>query len=346
MRRTSFTGAALVAGAVAIACGGSTAGSPSGGTTGSACDDLFNALYASSCTGGPAYPADEIARIKPRFARVCASIFTLPGSGYTSGNIEACAQAIQSAGASCQIDTVDRGACATPSGTLANGAPCNTDAQCAGGWCGRPGGSCGTCEPALAVGQSCRGMSYPCVGGATCDNNGTGNCVAITYGDVGAACGTGGAQCQTGLHCDAAGHTCAGPGAAGAACLTSYECASGLFCGGFGTGAASGTCTAGGDVGAPCPHGTDDCANGKGLNCDASSQTCQQVVWARPGTPCKDFTQPCLVGSCPFGGSATVCPTIVADGQPCNASDPATTCDTFSSCVGGTCQLEYSTVCR
>lgn len=195
-------------------------------------------------------------------------------------------------------------------------------------------------------GANCDELSTLCQPGLYCAAR-TGQCQEL--GDTGAPCGEGASPpgnpggCQAPLSCvgDPGMATCA-LGGSGAFCLDDYDCASGLGC-------VPGPCAGSGVVAR--------------IGCSASG-TCQPVNWVSPGQTCDGYATRCLVGSC--GGSSFVplvqpadggpamgiCPTIVADGQPCNSA-----CDVSAECFSptgkagmsgltGTCTLLDSVVCE
>jgi hypothetical protein len=67
---------------------------------------------------------------------------------------------------------------------------------------------------------------------------------------------------------------------------------------------------------------------------------CRAITWVSASQPCGNLVR-CLVGEC----NAGQCPAVLQDGQPCNEADLGTTCDTFSSCIGGICRLLGDTTC-
>ena len=79
-----------------------------------ACDDYFEAAFASSCTN-VLPPAGEIARLKARFETVCTSTMSLTGTGVTATTLEACVAAIRAGG--CSVRAATTGPCALQ-GTL------------------------------------------------------------------------------------------------------------------------------------------------------------------------------------------------------------------------------------
>ena len=334
-----FTFAALASSVVlAVACGGQTSGP--GGGSGSACADYYKAYFAGGCLPGTP-PADEVARTESRWNTLCEGQLALPGEGITHAQIEACAQAVRSGG--CNAVTTSS-ACAIPStGTLADGAACESDAQCTSGRCFVPasGGpapsACGTCAQTAAVGESCSGKG--CGAGAACaDVNGTSACEPRTQGAAGAACNGLDKACAEGLLCSAATLTCSAPAAAGEKCAAPSDCAWPLTCPPSTAGGS--TCTNLGQSGAPC-NSDDECASGFG--CDSTARTCSAIAWVAAGQPCNAGAR-CLVGHCPYDASGQpqgVCPTVIADGQPCDTSNTGTTCDTFAQCLAGSCVLTF-----
>ena len=290
-------------------------------------------------------PAQESALVA-RYARQCQATLGLPGTSPDLPSVlSACAAQIQ--GASCNTGYAQLDACSKiPEGSLGNGSPCASDLQCASGSCsvstgsGAGAGSCGTCQPAIADGAACD-QGGACVPGDTCIFSASGATCQKTpaLGDVGAACATNEA-CKAPNHCAlAAGATngsCAAPVAAGGACVESTDCASGLLC----TGGNARTCNPPLGAGAACVGG--DCA--VGYQCDADL-TCHAVVFVAPGGTCDGDERFCSQGRCPIDQTDTAtdptgtCPTIIADGQPCDPASTSAQCDAFAACVGGTCTL-------
>ncbi len=343
-RRTAIACLLFTTTTVAFGCvGASSSGGGGGGGTGSTesvCDAYFDAYVASYACQLP-LPTAEVARLRPLFDTDCNALLALPGAGSVKAFLVACAAAIKSD--PCTLSTPD--ACSYVSGTLAAGAACVDGAQCASGDCtfsssgSADGGtstdpSCGTCAELIDVGGACDqgscGATAVCVGTAT-----SSTCMTVTYGAAGAAC-TGAAECEPAFFCDPTTQRCAAPGPEGSACGSYLECAAPLVCG------SGNTCAQGAASGAACAT-TSDC--GRGLGCDPTSMTCIALAWASAGEVCS-AAAPCLIGICPLGGTSPtgVCPTVVANGQPCPA-DATSTCDVFASCINGECALEDSAVC-
>ncbi|MBI5531293.1 MAG: hypothetical protein HY898_01160 [Deltaproteobacteria bacterium] len=351
--------------ASACACTSSSSDAPRGdaGTDASdstetgtdSCEHYFLATHSRRC-GGPVLPAAELDRIHARWIQACANQLQLPGSGITPVTLDACASALETVAcllqgppAACQFH-----------GALPKGAACNEDSQCQSGRCVNtetdlPSGyrsplRCGTCVGVVDVGQPC-GQDL-CPAGAGCFLTDPASnayvCFAVTEGEAGAGCDQVKAWCKPGLYCDAQSSQCTPLHELGATC-TPYGpsgCQPPLICSGN-----PATCVEPGQVGAKCKQSVD-CA--PGLGCAyLTTHLCSTVTWVGPGEPCSD-TSLCLVGSCPQetasepdAGSQTKCPTLLADGQSCdNSNGQPSTCDTFSVCMNGTCNLLDSFVCQ
>jgi hypothetical protein len=357
VRARSFASTAVVGAALSLAaaCGsGSSGGAGNGNAGGSPCDALFDMLVGNGkCPAQTPLPAAELSRIKPRFEQSCQNALALPGSGLTSDTLSACLSALQMLPCHSNIDSVP--ACQFI-GSLGGGAACVSDAQCQSGSCdyslGSPadGGfmvpACGTCDPLIPVGGSCVNRSG-CAPGSACDamsgSNGSATCTKITQGAAGASCDDQAARCADGLYCDPSTHTCTATKASGAPCSGSEECTAPLVCGGSSAVGMGTTCQPPGQAGAGCTY-DEQCA--PGLGCDTSKMQCATVSWAAAGQPCGGTVR-CLVGGCPTptAGSMALCPKVVPDGQPCDATDPTSTCDTFASCMAGKCVLDNSQTC-
>jgi len=322
---------------LALACNGSA--------NSSACNDYYAAVLdkLAQCGGYPTPPASEAARELARFVEACQNALALPGNNVTSADLEACAGAYSSA--SCAI--TKPAACQLPPGSQPVGAACNESAQCQSNMCSMSGSGsaagsgCGTCGAAIAAGQRCGGtVKGECAQGSVCNLTGTPpTCEALIYGDAGATCDGLAAQCQPGLYCDAK-MKCAAALPSGAACTGTYECTPPLTCTGT---APKLACRNPGNAGVACARDAD-CAPGLGCS---DGKTCGTVTWASGGQACGNLAR-CLVGFCPFdptGKQAGKCPTVIADGQPCDPKNLAEMCDVAASCVGGTCTLGDSVVC-
>jgi hypothetical protein len=328
---------------LAVACGGSATGGGRGSAGGS-CSNFFDAVFASDCLG-PVPRADELARQRARFIGLCENELALPGQAIAAGQLDACASAFGAG--SCRATATTSQACAFGHGALADGAACQTDTQCQSGIC-KNASPCGMCAPAIPVGQACGGNTGgTCAQGSACQFSAQsapgGQCVMVSYGNEGASCDGSAARCSGSLYCDLSTHKCTAPGGAGSACQASEACTGQLVC----TGAPK-SCQVRQPVGSPC-QGRDEC--GPGLVCPGFTHQCSQMTWVSAGQPCSD-TALCAVGPCPAGASGpggapvgAACPTVIADGKPCNTRDLTTTCDAFASCQNGICTLPGSAVC-
>ena len=375
-----------VAALAAARCGGADLlqAGKDGGSTGpliAACDHYFTAQYLRC--GGPRLPPDETARIQARFEQVCANEIALAGSGVTSATLEACASALDVS--PCELPAGPPPAC-NFKGSLPGGAACTDGLQCTSGQCqdhvpitpAGPTGSatCGTCEAAVAVGEVCAhdNFSAGCSTGICLTNDTTASlptytCTAISQGDPGAPCDDLAATCKPGLYCAAQTGKCTQLGAMGAPCGDGSAppgapggCLAPLACVGLpgasvcSSGAAGALCLSDYDcnAGLGCVPAGPCASNGQTarFGCSQSGQ-CTSMTWAGPGQPCSDAVR-CLVGTCFGSGFASTgqdadgglivgtCPMVVPDGQPCAVG----TCDTFSECFAGKCQLLDSVVCK
>ena len=326
-----------------------------------ACDDYFAATYLRC--GGPRLPPEETMRIQARFGQVCANQIALPGSGVTSATLEACASALNES--ACEFPAGPPQAC-NFKGALSGGAACTDPLQCQSGFCQgqvsiTPGGesksrACGVCEAAAHSGENCNAAG--CTTGACMTQDTTASmptytCRPIVQGVVNAPCDELTAICEPGTYCAVHTGTCTPLGTMGAPCGDGPTlpgapggCIAPLACVGP---AGFATCSSGA-LGASCAYDLD-CS--PGLGCSASGQ-CVSITWANPGEACGDAVR-CLVGICGLadgsglptpamdgGGIVGICPMVVPDGQPCLSG----TCDTFSACFDGKCELLDSVVCR
>ena len=325
---------------VSVACSSSDGGG-TGSDVGAACDAYFDKVVSGqySCLG-VTFPADVTASQRARFRTECIAGLGYPGQGITAATLSACASVYGSA--SCRGSTGAGAACGAVTGSLADGAACNSASQCKSGFCnqsasGADGGAapsgCGVCAPSVAVGQSC--ATGTCTVGAECVG---GTCIATGSVAVGGACNSA-VDCQTGLTCSA--QKCAALSASGGACSTSAGCQTGLVCD-------KNVCGTPIAIGGDCSATSPSCATG--AVCDyAGTKKCLAIAFAKPGAPCGLTSSGyalCAVGSCnSAGGAAGTCPDIIADGQACDGTDKTKTCDSLARCSGGVCVLGQS-VCK
>jgi hypothetical protein len=369
---------ALVA---AFGCGGrassttaATSGMDGGGAISAqvACDD-FMTMGFTNCVGTP---TAEMASLQAGFGQACQNTVALPGSGVTPAALEACAAALNALPCQAAPDMV--GVIVSGYGTasfleacnfrgsLAAGAPCNENFQCASALCsgahqtlGTEGplpSTCGMCAPTAAIGESC--SSSGCGPGALCSKAIPGLepsfappdpvCVAVTYGALGASCDANVSLCAPGLSCTA-GHCVRFPGNVGDSCSNSISCAGTLVCQGTPQ-----TCQQ--PVPARGSCSTDqDCAYGLVCEQMTAPGACVAINWVMPGEPCGAFPRQCLVGSCDYGfgpqsppladGGVPTCPIVIPNGQPCGGNGANATCDTYSECFNSKTALTGTGVC-
>jgi hypothetical protein len=334
-------------GGISVACSSSS----SGGSVSSSCGNFASAEIdeETRCGSTPLSP-DERANYLSRFNIVCNDALGAPGSGITTAYLDGCAAALGKNPA-CTSAVPE---CNDPAGTLAVGTACASDDQCASTHCAisssgggsADGGSsgnatlCGKCGPTIADGAACQSGDV-CVAGDSCINGKCGKETTSTggTGTLGSACQQD-SDCATPNRCDFTQGICAAPGSAGASCFTAADCATGLIC------TSGEQCEQPVASGGACTGG--DCA--AGLGCDATSHKCATVTFAAQGAACDRDAVLCDRGSCNIGGSGGaqkgVCPTIIADGQPCTDGSTTTACDDFAECVSGTCQISNPADCK
>jgi hypothetical protein len=352
--------ALLVLFGVAGGCGGQQSLDPMA----AACQRYVATLLGVGCPGAQ-YPADEVSRLDANFAAVCRNAFTLPGSTLTVAQLDACAASLREDNCWLLPFYYPTDACVFQ-GTLPAGAACSASPQCQSGFCGfslTSGGSpgiggassdCGRCVAPAELGQPCPyGL---CVPNAYCEtpsdptSTAPATCVAIntTVVGLGGNCGSG--VCDDNLICSAEGVCVEAIGQGGPCQRESSDCQLGLYCG------SQGTCGPPGGEGSACGAISGlDCATG--LSCQGpgggpaygNGLCAPQPPWDGPGMSCEAGN--CLHGACNnFPGPSPpapppLCPTLLADGQPCTG-DPSTTCDTLSDCVNGFCQIIGNLACQ
>ena len=307
--------AAALAGSVIFA-------SACGGGVDSACGDYFDAFEGLLQECAPALAADPASRSASVSA--CSRLASAPGAGDLAGSLESCASKLKSLEA-CSL----AGFGCTLHGTLADGSPCASSAQCAGGACANAKSSatselaCGTCATVLAPGAACSSSSDCDSSVGNCQN---GKCTA--YGAQGAPCSTQ-APCAINLVCSSAGTCDAIPGngqPCTTVCLNPYRCV-------------AGSCTTGVSEGGACPNG-GECATG--LEC--ANKTCAKPTLAAAGQPCGSVNgnyTGCVTGTkC----ENQVCATVKQSGEACVVGNSECAVDLL--CIAGTCQVPDYASCK
>jgi hypothetical protein len=257
----------------------------------------------------------------------CATCTLLPGDGQPCGNGYYCAQDLY-----CRPGdwtAPDRGGTCRP--PEADGAACLSGDQCRSGFCRRPSGALGACDPGGRAGASCSLMAdcrYPLF----CDPP-TSRCAEP--GPPGAPC-TLDVQCAS-RRCDTASGGCGVPD--GGACRSGTDCRSG-YCN-----SSTRTCGSRKAVGEACAS-YDECQSGDCRNrvcaercssqrpcptgqfCDSGTQQCRTL--GADGAACDD-DETCLSGWC---SSSDRCAKKPAVGDACSRSSD---CYPLGFCSGGRC---------
>ena len=325
MKNTSF----LVAIFLVLSCGDSSdnpPASPDAATAKSGCDLAAN-LCSKLAECAPfllevAY--GDVTMCTDRLTLTCTEQSLSVGSGMTEANLQHCADALDSA--TCNDVFANNVPSCTFHGTLAAGATCGDNSQCASGFCANGGNLCGVCADKGAAGAACASGSND--------------------------------ECQTGLVCSS-GKVCAQPAAVGAACDdTTQPCLTGSFC------TSAKTCASTVAVGQDCPGAYLNFGNGTiclGKGTAASPQISTQIGTAAKGEPCGlapgDGQPPTLcapgsVAACTLVSGAIqlfgiptkgVCSAPIQDQYTCTASD---VCMPGAQCISGTCQIPSGRYCQ
>lgn len=261
------------------------------------------------------------------FALRCTALTQAPGSAWTEEVLQACAQ-----GLSVGCDEEVEGCDALARGNLPGGAPCGASVQCASGYCVHPeaGVECGTCAPALALGDQCESMSPAsgCPLGSSCGewsaDSGPPTCQARGEGE---SCLNGG--CASGLFCSDS-DTCAARRQKGESCdplQVANRCANALTCVG-------GICGVRQDKGKACSDDTE---------CDVRLRCVGGLCAARPqaslGELCDDNIE-CGLGALCFSSR---CMQRRALGESCGESRE---CVPFAICISGKCRTADASLCK
>lgn len=266
----------------------------------------------------------DAAMCADRLTQACTKQSLSTGSGMTEANILACETALSIA--TCSDVFANNVAACTFHGTLADGATCGDNSQCASGFCSLGGNLCGVCAGKSAAGAACASGSND--------------------------------ECQTGLVCSS-GKICAQPAVVGGPCDdTTQPCLTGAFC------TSAKTCALTAKAGDKCPGAYLNIGDGTlclGKDTAASPQTSTQIGTATSGQPCglapSTGTPPTLcapgsVAACTLvsGGiqlfgipTKGICAAPIQDGFTCTATD---ICQPGAQCISGTCQIPTGRYCQ
>lgn len=325
-----------------VACKGSTDEDAN-----DACGSYIQALIDAEARCSPTGLDSSREQLRSRLIQSCNEALAVPGAAPDlASQLQACA-AKQST-AVCGSDTD----CTLKGGTLADGAACFDDYQCAGGDCRKTSSdaSCGTCAKAAPVGGDC--SNAECVEGSTCvHSTGKATCVAVKIGQAGEACfGSDGTvvRCADGLRCafGADEAKCAAPAAAGAACKSQYDCQETLRC-------IAGKCAAPVAAGGDCTALECD----KGFGCSVDHK-CVAITQVGIGQDC-DIVRRCSEGECvglsamgSTDGEVSIkpgrCVAYLAEGAACStdSSKDSARCAPPAKCVAGKCTTQSPSACK
>ena len=253
----------------------------------------------------------DLATCTSRLALACPPNAMPSGSTLTPGALEACDRAYQTATCADYLSNKNPSACAFK-GSLAVGAVCAADDQCANGYCqALVPAACGVCATRSPVGGAC-------------------------FSDL---------DCeQTGLTCGAG--TCVPLAVLGAACDQAHPCEPVLYC------SSAGSCVARLGLGAACDPTTNDdpCDGTTGLYCNQVSSLCVQAPVSTAGGPCGLTADGTLsicgaAGACqlPDGATTGTCQAAVLEGAACDPLN-GPNCLPPGTCLGNVCgSLDPST---
>ena len=204
-------GVAIGVGILVAACSGDDGSARISGET--ACNDAASSLCDKIGECAPFFLTvgfTDRAQCIARFKGTCTTSFSAPGTSATPDRYAQCARDVKTAACADILGRTYPEACRPTAGTLADGAPCGTNAQCKNKLCRVPlEATCGACSSLGAAGADCErdddcDWSLECVGK---------KCLA--KGKEGFACSAG-APCSGTLACNAG--VCAQPLGAGATC--------------------------------------------------------------------------------------------------------------------------------
>ncbi len=302
---------------VVVGCSGSTGsigGSDSGAavTPDQAATDVANAYCDRAQACAPAYVTISFGDVGTCATRLKATL--LPGIGAmgsteTPAQYEACAAVVPNATCDDLLTRSLPAPCQPIPGTLATGAACAVDGQCASTHCGLPANAaCGTCVALGNAGATCNTDS-DCQDGMTCQSS-----ACVAYGAENATCDTT-HPCRPDLGCKSG--ACTMPSAVGTACQSGAECDNlhGVFCN---------------PVSMMCEN-----VSFAGPNAPCGLVSNQLVVCTGPGSLCNGETAPSYTGSCvPYA----------EDGAACDATK-GPLCNAGAVCANGRCAVPDPAQC-
>jgi hypothetical protein len=292
----------------AAGCGGVTAATPASPTD--ACMQVATSLCARINGCAPValtvIYGDQSTCVS-RAALSCATDQSVPGIGRTTGDLAACATALDTATCSDLLAGTLPGVCTNKPGTVVNGMACGSDLECVSTFCNKTA-DCGVCSPRQAAGGDCT-VDGGCLSGLVCANS---KCVAL-----------------------------AGPG--GDCNLPNQPCRTDLYCP---TKSGSAKCTAKLGAGGSCADTDQACDLVQGAICDPIGNSCETITVAKGGqacglgakTLCVGFVAPC--SNFLTGG---VCASPAADGDTCGGN---AVCIPPATCVGNICRLPSAPDCH
>jgi hypothetical protein len=292
------------------------------------CSDLANARCAreNACSANALVNHfGDLASCQMRETAACLDRLQASGTSSTPAFEEGCSVALPLESCPDFFDNNAPIACTPAPGEILDGAPCLANAQCASGNCNLgPHVVCGTCGTPAGIGESCDGRS-----------------------------------CMRELICQGDPPVCVQPQPLGGPCDKNTPCAIGGSCVGAMPGQLGNCQAAVTTQGAPCDPTralTPGCERAKQLYCNATTQTCEPIVYASAGQPCGDVngaTVDCAdAGGCyPTTAKTGTCLAAAAEGAACDTVNgpgcrsPAK-CVTAAGTTGGNCQLPDATTCR
>lgn len=175
-------------------------GTDAGGDGQQACTafaDAYCAKLQTCSTFVMSVAYGDLATCKTRWILNCTPNFGATGTSATPARTTACAQSINALACPTFLSGDLGTACAIAAGTVAQGAPCGDDAQCASTFCARaPDAACGTCQAATMAGDPCVQSSCSVSTNTVCPAGKT-TCVKPVAGKVGDSC-VGHEQCDVG----------------------------------------------------------------------------------------------------------------------------------------------------